>query len=197
MLLAPLMEEDLTPSENTRHTANFVRFPASENLHHLPLSSSIQDHDRTTQNIKPSTQREFESLFQDYIQRRGADLRANERHIFGPFNQQHHTKLDPISRFKHQHGHDRLEISTTSDQIANHRNRDKHSNLWNLPINWSESSPQKPIVLKFLNRPGSIRMSNENLYRHRHNSEGIYREVSPEELSYIFGLKRRPRNVKR
>lgn len=118
----------------------------------------------------PSTE-QFQALFNEYISSRGDDLKGTERFVFK--TQEDRTKQDrtPYSGY-------------------NHRNRDKHANLWSLPPSWSESSPKKPIVLRLPRRSHGRHLL-------EHHSQEFYREFPREDFSYIFGINPNRRNERR
>lgn len=193
-----------TKQSQTRHTTNLLQPPPSgfHSYQHLPsLNQRVQfnaedpmENDGIAPAKKSSSQIEFESLFQDYILNRNPDLKSSERHIFKNrklFNDRDADSildpdnLKPFESNNHRLAHQQQQAGPV---VYNHRNRDKH--LWNIPSDWVDINPNKPIVLKFANS----RQVNENIQRQK--AEGIYREVPPEELSYIFGSKRLPRSFR-
>lgn len=123
----------------------------------------------------PSTE-QFQALFNEYINSRGDDLKGTERFVFK-------THED---RPKHDQFH-------SIHNGFNHRNRDKHANLWSLPPSWSESSPKKPIVLRLPRRSNGRHLLEEQI----HHSQEFYREVPREDFSYIFGINPHERRSRR
>uniref|UniRef100_A0A1Y1JT37 Uncharacterized protein n=1 Tax=Photinus pyralis TaxID=7054 RepID=A0A1Y1JT37_PHOPY len=150
------------PTESS-HYIDYIKNP--ETITQANLLPHVNRHvsnfnDATT---VPSTE-QFQALFNEYISSRGDDLKGTERFVFK--TQEDRTK------------HDRF---NTAHHGYNHRNRDKHANLWSLPPSWSESSPKKPIVLRLPRRSHSRHLLD-------HHSQEFYREFPREEFSYIFGI---------
>lgn len=175
--------DDLMGSEDFPGTS-LIRFP-TENEEVKP--STIHQIAKVSQNpFLPYADRfhhdSSSSLdFEQYLNSRGADLKGNDRFVFK--NNQDNLGTDPKNgEYKTHANHDRF-------QSFNRRNRDKNNVLWSLPPSWSESSPQKPIVLRFSRRSGNSRHLLEEHFGPKTDSmQSYYREVPTEDFSYIFGL---------
>lgn len=192
-------DQELNQSQITAQSTNTVHFPSTvrgyqelphPNVQQTFYTDLVQNDDRELiQTQKANTQ--FEQLFQDYITSRSPDLKTNERHIFKthkPFSDRNINFNNHQSNFR---SHQRR-VQQAGPPIINHRNRDKQ--FYNLPSDWSDIDPNKPIVLKFSDRSQINRESQENMQNHKFSSHTNYREVPPEDLSYIFGINRMPRN---
>lgn len=177
---------------------------ASQFQHGILPSSNVEHSTFPYANNNPSkaqTSEQFSALFNEYLHSRGADLKGSERFVFKThdsvpevtFPGNLESTLKQAAHKTHAN-HDQVQLndgygSVINDRVYNHRNRDKHTSLWSLPSSWSESSPQKPIVLRFTGRSGNGRhLLEELLLPHTQNSQAIYREVPSEDFSYIFGI---------
>ncbi|KAF5302511.1 hypothetical protein FQR65_LT00883 [Abscondita terminalis] len=144
---------------------DYIKNPEKITQHDLlPNSNNVNTFEPTK---TPSTE-QFQALFNEYINSRGADLKGTERFIFKdsenkPKNDRYHS------------GH---------ESYFNHRNRDKNSNMWTVPPSWSQTTPQKPIVFRFSRRSNGRHFLEEQI----HNPREFYREVPSQEFSYFFGI---------
>ncbi|KAF5285791.1 hypothetical protein FQA39_LY04252 [Lamprigera yunnana] len=152
---------------------NIIRFPTDDETsssshynkrpemftdsHVLPQSSSFE----TT---KTPTTEQFQALFNEYLNLRGADLKGTERFIF--------KNRDETTHYMSQDGR------------FNHRNRDKNSNLWTVPPSWNQSNSHKPLVFRFSRRSSGRHLLEEQLLHARE----FYREVPAKDFSYFFGF---------
>lgn len=150
--------------EETSHHLDYIKNPEKITQQNLLPNSNVNTFETTK---TPSTE-QFQALFNEYINSRGADLKGTERFIFKD------TENKPKNDRYHS-GH---------ESYFNHRNRDKNSNLWTVPPSWSQTSPQKPLVFHFSRRSNGRHLLEEQI----HNPREFYREVPSKEFSYFFGI---------
>ncbi|XP_017782093.1 PREDICTED: uncharacterized protein LOC108566617 isoform X2 [Nicrophorus vespilloides] len=161
-------EEPMTSED--KHTENFVRFPESTST-------------------KTKAFEETQQIISQLLPHANVKSKYEDLNIFNEYTP-HKTNAYKNRDTVHQDSSSLSSSSSTVNgddpkRVFNHRNRDKH---WQFPTAWRTVPPQKPLVLRF--NQNSKHHAGSFYQHHPRQDQGVYREVPPEDLSYIFGFKR-------
>ncbi|KAG5876031.1 hypothetical protein JTB14_018318 [Gonioctena quinquepunctata] len=163
-------ETTSSPKPEVTSNSNLVRFPDDAKV--LPYHQvTFPDGDGTFRALLPSSGTHI-------VSSRESSIEDNLHNSSGQSD-------DPVVFREVDYNAGRQITATTTQRIFNRRNRDRHNGLF-FP-RWSQSSFQKPVVLRFSRK-------NAFLNTNQFGNQEYYRSIPTDDLAYLFKFKHKQAN---